>query len=422
MATEERPRATFELLALGPATGTGIAGTSDCHEILHRSARDLSYNDFYWQYMKPNWPVIITDVSNDWECQNWTSSNDARNDNNTTQTAGINFNYLKKHIDDRPVPIADCNSIYFNSHAKLELKFHDFLRRWEQTIESSESEAEKDQNSNETIQTDNLYLKDWHLAAELPGYKFYKVPKYFASDWLNEQLINEQRDDYRFVYMGPKDSWTSFHSDVFGSFSWSTNIVGHKKWLIMPPGEELKLSDSLGNLPFSIDEKMLNALEVRYFTINQTANEAVFVPSGWYHQVWNLTDTISVNHNWFNACNIEMVWTNLLANMHAVRKEISDCRQMDNFEAHCQTMLRASFGINYLDFIELLEYIAARRMAAAINSETETTRFLLFDSYKMNDYHIQSDLECLKQLLTTMLKETSVEQLTERCQRLLHKL
>lgn len=219
---------------------------------------------------------------------------------------------------------------------------------------------------------------------------------------------------------------------MFGSFSWSTNIVGHKKWLIMPPGEELKLADHLANLPFSIDEALLDRHAVRYFTINQTANEAVFVPSGWYHQVWNMTDTISVNHNWFNACNVSLVWRNLLANMQAVHREISDCQQMDNFEAHCQTMLRASFGINYLDFLELLEFIAARRLDARLvpkPDQTQTTTNnsqLLFDKYQMNAYHVQYDLECVRQLLQDMLQEPSVRQspaqLYERCERLWQQL
>ena len=34
--------------------------------------------------------------------------------------------------------------------------------------------------------------------------------------------------DYRFVYLGPKDSWTPMHADVLRSYSWSANISGHK--------------------------------------------------------------------------------------------------------------------------------------------------------------------------------------------------
>ncbi|SPP79032.1 2-oxoglutarate and iron-dependent oxygenase JMJD4 homolog [Drosophila guanche] len=426
MATERRAGA--ELLGLQPPPrddGNKELFPAPPDTVQRRGAGELSYNEFYWQYMHHNWPVIITDVSSNWQCQQWTSSNgdDNANANDTTNTAHINFDYLRGRIGNCPVPVADCNATYFNSHAKVELNFHDYLSRWQGRIESA---GEAEVNSNVARKTnDNLYLKDWHLAAQMPSYDFYKVPKYFASDWLNEQLMEQKRDDYRFVYMGPRDSWTSYHSDVFGSFSWSTNIVGHKKWLIMPPGEELKLSDRLGNLPFSINEQLLDEHKVHYFTINQKANEAVFVPSGWYHQVWNLTDTISINHNWFNACNVPLVWRNLLNNLKAVRREISDCQQMDNFEAHCQTMLRASFGINYLDFIELLEFISARRLAALADSST-TTKFLLFDTYKMCDFHVKCDLECLRKLLTLMLQDASVQQspaqLLERCQRLLSQI
>ncbi|EDW28920.1 GL19437 [Drosophila persimilis] len=427
MAAERRAGA--ELLGLqSPPRDDKELFPATPDNVHRRGASELSYNEFYWKYMHQNWPVVITDVSTNWECQQWTSNSygdDNANANGITNSAlagaHINFDYLRRRIGDCPVPVADCNATYFNSHAKVELNFHDYLNRWQSRIENEAEEV----NSNVAGKTtDNLYLKDWHLAAQMPGYDFYKVPKYFASDWLNEQLLEQKRDDYRFVYMGPKDSWTSYHSDVFGSFSWSTNIVGHKKWLIMPPGQELKLSDRLGNLPFRINEQLLEEHKVHYFTINQTANEAVFVPSGWYHQVWNLTDTISINHNWFNACNILMVWRNLLNNLKAVRKEISDCQQMDNFEAHCQTMLRASFGINYLDFIELLEFISARRLAALVDNST-TTKFLLFDTYKMSDYHVQYDLECLRKLLTLMLEDSSVQQSPaqmERCQRLLSQL
>ncbi|XP_017067900.2 2-oxoglutarate and iron-dependent oxygenase JMJD4 homolog [Drosophila eugracilis] len=380
----------------------------------------LDYNDFFWRYMHKNFPVIITDVSNDWECQNWTVLQESRDLNFNPSASSINFDYLKSKITNCPVPVADCNSSYFNSHTKLELNFYDYLDKWKNGLEN-QLPSSLEVNSNVSPRSrDNLYLKDWHLAAQMPDYNFYKVPKYFASDWLNEQLIDQKRDDYRFVYMGPKNSWTSYHADVFGSFSWSTNIVGLKKWLIMPPGEELKLNDRLGNPPFSIDEKLLDEHNVRYYTINQRANEAVFVPSGWFHQVWNLTDTISINHNWFNACNISMVWQNLRNNLKAVCEEISDCQQMDNFEAHCQTMLRASFGINYLDFIELLEYIATRRLAE------ETTKFLLFDSYRMNHYHVQYDLECLRHITKTLTEDPTIQrsplQLEDRCHQLLARL
>lgn len=47
---------------------------------------------------------------------------------------------------------------------------------------------------------------------DFPSYDAYSVPDVFQSDWLNEvwdklSLGGEGRDDYRFVYMGPKGTW-----------------------------------------------------------------------------------------------------------------------------------------------------------------------------------------------------------------------
>lgn len=203
MASE---KAAPELLALHPKKDSQPDVVLEECGIQRLAAKDLTYNDFYWRYMHANWPVIITDVSNSWECRNWALDKDNENANISTDTdigsngssSQINFDYLRSRIGNLDVPVADCNATYFNSHAKLELKFHDYLERWQR------STAEE---PNCNVAKENLYLKDWHLAAQLPAYEFYQVPKYFASDWLNEQLIHEQRDDYRFVYMGPKNSW-----------------------------------------------------------------------------------------------------------------------------------------------------------------------------------------------------------------------
>ena len=54
-----------------------------------------------------------------------------------------------------------------------------------------------------------LYLKDWHFVKQFPEYIAYETPVYFESDWINEYYTKkpELEDDYRFVYMGPKQSW-----------------------------------------------------------------------------------------------------------------------------------------------------------------------------------------------------------------------
>lgn len=301
-------------------------------------ATDLTYNAFFVNFMSVNKPVIISGIADEWECMNWIHHN------------AIHFAYLRECIDtSSTVPVANCNQVYFNSHQKSEMEFGEFLNYWQQRIEGS-------------VDGNLYYLKDWHLQRCMPSYLFYKTPMYFASDWLNEFCLKNGSDDYRFVYMGPKGTWTPFHADVFSSFSWSTNIVGVKRWLFFPPGEELKLHDAFGNLPFDLDEATIECSGATCIEIIQKAGETVFVPSGWHHQVYNMEDTISVNHNWFNGCNVRAIWRALEGSYQDVLKEIADCRDMEDFDEHCQLMLRSVFGLDFKTFLDILSCVAENRI------------------------------------------------------------
>lgn len=200
---------------------------------------------------------------------------------------------------------------------------------------------------------------------------------------------------------------TPLHSDVFSSFSWSTNIAGCKKWLFLIPGEEKKLFDNFGNIPFSIDEAILNEAGVRYATVIQNTGETVFVPSGWYHQVWNLEHTISVNHNWFNGCNVQLIWNSLYENYLKVLKEIDDCKDMDQFEEHCQIMLRASHGLNFEQFLKMLEVVANNRFESNTKS---------INGFQFGENLVRFDLLKISSVLDDLMdKCTGHDVLLDRC-------
>ena len=59
--------------------------------------------------------------------------------------------------------------------------------------------------------------------------------------------------------------------------------------------------------------QMSSGVTLSYFEIIQRRGEVIFVPSGWHHQVENVEDTISINHNWFNAANIQTIFRNEMA-------------------------------------------------------------------------------------------------------------
>lgn len=69
--------------------------------------------------------------------------------------------------------------------------------------------------------------------------------------------------------------------------------MGKKRWIFLPPGEEVILKSLLGitSLPRDLEQIDISAIGVTYYDIVQSAGEVVFVPSGWHHQVWNLVET-----------------------------------------------------------------------------------------------------------------------------------
>lgn len=51
-------------------------------------------------------------------------------------------------------------------------------------------------------------------------------------------------------------------------------------------------------------------------------------------------DTISINHNWLNGCNVDIMWQFLQNELLSVQKEISEWRNtMDSWHQHCQVSL-----------------------------------------------------------------------------------
>ncbi|KAJ6222421.1 hypothetical protein RDWZM_000966 [Blomia tropicalis] len=212
-----------------------------------------------------------------------------------------------------------------------------------------------------------LYLKDWHFFQDTGDDFVYEVPEYFESDYLNEYCLSNRVTDYRFVYLGPQSSSTPVHIDVFGSYSWSANICGRKKWLFIPSCNVMKLKQLLNykipNDLYTIDNREEIFQKVEAFEVIQNSGEILFVPSGFMHQVINLVDTLSINHNWFNGCNLDAILDNILDASKQVQNEINDLRNLmskEDWLSQCQQLLSMHFGLNMKDFIQIISFVADR--------------------------------------------------------------
>ncbi|KAK8981412.1 hypothetical protein V6N11_027834 [Hibiscus sabdariffa] len=322
------------------------------------NGRQLSYSEFAEKYLAQNQPVLLTGLMDDWTAsKHWVSAN-----------AQPNLLFFSTHFGKSKVQVADCDTREFTDQKRIEMSVSEFINHWLQ-------------GSRESV----LYLKDWHFVKEYPEYQAYITPRFFTDDWLNIYLDNYGMhvdpdtdqvnndiccSDYRFVYMGAKGSWTPLHADVFRSYSWSANVCGRKKWLFLPPQQVNLLFDRHEQLLAQYGTKLVNMKNTVYdifddiseikfpgfkkaiwLECTQDQNEIIFVPSGWYHQVHNLEDTISINHNWFNGYNLSWVWDLLLRDYKEAKEYIEDIKDIcDDFEGLCQRNLAANTGMNFKDF------------------------------------------------------------------------
>lgn len=312
------------------------------------------------------------------------------------------LNYLEKNFSSAKINVTQCNKREFNTQPCYESVFGDFVSHWKDHSASTggfkgptlTSHALSNDPSCALIAREDmldklistpsfdLYCRDWHFARDFPLYCAYSCPVQYSQDWLNEfwdYTSNEvalsshsdaTRNDYRFVYAGPQGVWTPLHRDVFRSYSWSSNVVGCKLWVLIPPAlehlvneqnspvcdfhsffdrEEVVSSgfaDSLekwdqivfqkrqivvGYLKAEIQRRQRERLgeairdqsektktnpittlsmdspNTIYFYL-QMPGDALYVPAGWSHQVCNISDAISINHNWVNGDNTAEFW------------------------------------------------------------------------------------------------------------------
>ncbi|QDZ22677.1 JmjC domain-containing protein [Chloropicon primus] len=338
-------------------------------EVDFRDAEDLSYEEFWLRYMYKNEPVVIRRAGKDWRAlREWVSSDGG----------GLLIDVLEERFGDALVWVTYCSSTAEKSVGERERwTFREYLVNYWQ-----------DENKRRDV---SLYLKDWHFPTEFADYGAYVTPEYFKDDWLNEyydylqatagpagaeertaQQAIEQ-SDYRFLYMGPKGTKTGLHADVLRSYSWSINISGRKKWYLLPPRFTHLLYDTFGhNLApsfFDVDEEMFPNIKLarkHLVEVHQGVDEVIFVPSGWHHTVENLEDTLSINHNWFNVCNINYSLELLQRERHEAEQAICDCRAMckdeKEFEELVQRNVAANASMNYENFASLLIMVAETRV------------------------------------------------------------
>lgn len=165
-----------------------------------------------------------------------------------------------------------------------------------------------------------LYLFDSAFATRCPSMDAdYTLPEYFSDDFLRllaDPAAGTPRPDNRWLIIGPAGSGSSFHVDPNGTCAWNAVITGRKKWIlyppsIIPPGVVL---DAHGGFttPAALGAWLLDHHAAiadvpeseRPLECVCTAGDLMFVPSGWWHCVINLDESIALTHNVVTEVNL----------------------------------------------------------------------------------------------------------------------
>ncbi|KAJ9476806.1 JmjC domain-containing protein [Pseudozyma hubeiensis] len=324
-----------------------------------------SYTEFRRQCLVPNRPCILPPaLVADWDVIR--SGSWARTSLNTPDGTKVDWEALKKQYGKQTAPVVISR---VDSSSKVEEE------RSDMSISSAIDLIQAFQRG-DSPDVKSIYIKDWHLIKQLDAQSStqkepYTVPEIFADDWMNNLPSTGSQDtpdDFRFVYAGTSGSQTLLHRDVYTSYSWSTNIVGVKKWYLFPPHviadlrqfpavstsalisdirtliETLEQPDRkhFPNLSKALDEMQI---------VHQLAGETIFVPSNWYHQVDNLGDVVSINRNWCNAHNLPSLYESIVQELDHVEQSLDDVKDM----------LRANDGQEWKqEFYALVQDVAVK--------------------------------------------------------------
>jgi Cupin-like domain len=165
------------------------------------------------------------------------------------------------------------------------------------------------------------------------------------------------------------------------SFSWSCNVCGEKRWYLLAPQYTHLLYDCFGlqlashlqlDLQFPGMEAFFPGLaRARQVAIEvlQLTGETLFVPSNWFHTVENMADTLSINHNWFNGANLELVWRHVESEANSYRSMWTEHSHFGNESATASTISETiPATTQWEDDVQLIWHVIITKAASIVGS------------------------------------------------------
>lgn len=232
-------------------------------------------------------PVVICDAIDHWPCRHWTPDEMAEKfGEKRFRTNWHRWNEEKKK--------------YRNVYMTLK----DF---W--------SYGRHNQDSEPGYIFDGSFWKEKNIPELL---KAYDRTQYFREDFFSV-LGDDNRPPFRWFLCGPVGSGSPWHTDPHCTSAWNALLYGRKRWALYPPtmtppGVAVSKDGRYSSMkPFRWFMEVYPHLEdhERPIELIQEPGELIFVPTGWWHTVLNVTETIAVTQNWIDRFNFNVAWTEI---------------------------------------------------------------------------------------------------------------
>lgn len=158
-----------------------------------------------------------------------------------------------------------------------------------------------------------LYLFDCKGDAMKRLSKEYEAPLIFKDDAFKLFQCDEVhcRPDHRWLIAGPARSGSTFHKDPNQTSAWNAVLTGMKLWVMLPPEvqvpgvstdkEEEEVTAPIGTAEWILSGFYNDAVRLaeqgKCLITVTFPGECIYVPSGWWHSVINLTDCVAITEN-----------------------------------------------------------------------------------------------------------------------------
>ncbi|KAH9510361.1 hypothetical protein Btru_042891 [Bulinus truncatus] len=242
---------------------------------------NLSLEEFRDVY-DGKWPVIITDVVPKWPAFNWTAS------------------HFKENYGDANIVMSMANK----SSVVVQMKW--FLEHMDASSED-----------------DWLYLQDELFLLQYHQLRSQVLDSVYTRENFFDLFPDEVRPWDCYFLWGTAHSRSSLHVDPYNWTGTNAVISGLKKWKLILPGQDNYLSifpDRICGFPLECkkynspldlfsktNEVSLLLDQIQFVEAEQTAGDLLIIPTGWFHQAYNVEPTLALSQQIMNGQNYKVV-------------------------------------------------------------------------------------------------------------------